>query len=247
MLLEEWLRRSAVPLAGSVVVVAISLAVRLLAHRLQVADPGSPPIAALRLFDVNSERNVPTAWSVALLLSAVALAGSLAVVEDRSRAGGWALVTLVSAALALDEWFALHERLGALGAAVADDALHFAWVVPGALVAGVVGLVLLTALRGQPPVVRRRLSVCGLFHLTGALGLETVSGPCSPPTATARATSWSPRSRRGSRWRASRCCWARCCWPASPRSAALPRPCAPERVRRGACSLPWPCVRRPRS
>ncbi len=176
MLLEEWLRRSAVPLAGSVVVVAISLAVRLLAHRLQVADPGSPPIAALRLFDVNSERNVPTGWSVALLLSAVALAGSLAVVEDRSRAGGWALVTLVSAALALDEWFALHERLGALGAAVAGDALHFAWVVPGALVAGVVGLVLLTALRGQPPVVRRRLSVCGLVHLTGALGLETVSG-----------------------------------------------------------------------
>ncbi len=112
MLLEEWLRCSAGPLAGSVVVVAISLAVRLLAHRLQVADPGSPPIAALRLFDVNSERNVPTAWSVALLLSAVALAGSLAVVEDRSRAGGWALVTLVSAALALDEWFALHERLG---------------------------------------------------------------------------------------------------------------------------------------
>jgi hypothetical protein len=59
---------------------------------------------------------------------------------------------------------------------VADDRLHFAWVVPGAALACVVGLVLLRRLRAQPVEVRRRLVVAGAVYLTGALVLETVSG-----------------------------------------------------------------------
>ena len=83
---------------------------------------------------------------------------------------------MLCAFLAVDESFELHERLGGFGASVADDRLQFAWVVPGAALACVVGLVLLQRLRTQPAQVRRRLVVAGGVYLTGALVLETVSG-----------------------------------------------------------------------
>ena len=167
-----WTGLAAPLLVVSGVVVAMSLAVTVAAWRLQVAAPGSAPIAALQWFDVNSERNVPTAWSALLLLACAVTAALLAV-----RGGaGWLLVAVTSAFLALDESFELHERLGGLGASVADDRLHFAWVVPGAALACVVGLVLLQRLRTQPVEVRRRLVVAGAVYLTGALVLETLSG-----------------------------------------------------------------------
>lgn len=174
----SWTRMSAPLLAVSAAVVLLSLTVTVVAWRVQVASPGSAPLGALRWFDVNSERNVPTAWSALLLLASSVTAALLAV---RGRGGavpasGWVLVSVTCALLAVDESFELHERLGGLGAIVADDRLHFAWVVPGAALACVVGLVLLQRLRAQPVEVRRRLVVAGAVYLTGALVLETVSG-----------------------------------------------------------------------
>lgn len=171
---DTWTGLAAPLLVVSAAVVVTSLAVTVAAWRLQVAVPGSAPVAALRWFDVNSERNVPTAWSTLLLLSS---AGAAALLTARGRSGsGWVLVAVTCAFLALDESLELHERLGGLGASVADDRLHFAWVVPGGALACVVGLALLRRLRRQPPAVRRRLLVAGAVYLTGALVLETVSG-----------------------------------------------------------------------
>ncbi len=175
---RSWLHLAAPLLVVSAGVVLLSMVVTVAAWRMQLAAPGSAPIAALRWFDVNSERNVPTAWSALLLLACSVTAAVLAV---RGRGGavpgsGWVLVAVTCALLALDESFELHERLGGLGATVADDRLHFAWVVPGAALAAVVGLVLLRRLRAQPAEVRRRLVVAGAVYLTGALALETASG-----------------------------------------------------------------------
>ena len=170
----SWTRLAAPLLGVSAVVVLMSIAVTVAAWRLQVAAPGSAPVAALQWFDVNSERNVPTAWSALLLLSCATTAALLAV---RGWGGsGWLLVAVTCAFLALDESFELHERLGGLGSSVADDRLHFAWVVPGAALACVVGLVLLRRLRAQPAAVLRRLVLAAVVYLTGALVLETVSG-----------------------------------------------------------------------
>lgn len=174
----SWTALAAPLLVTSGAVVLMSLAVTVVAWRLQVAAPGSAPIRALQWLDVGSERNVPTAWSALLLLSC-AVAAALLAVRGRGSAvpgSGWVLVAVTCAFLALDETFELHERLGGLGTAVADDRLHFTWVVPGAALACVVGLVLLRRLRAQPAQVRRQLVVAGAVYLTGALVLETVSG-----------------------------------------------------------------------
>lgn len=173
---RDWLGLAAVGVAVSGLLVLLSVGTHLLAYRLQLADPGSAPIAALRWFDVNSERNVPTAWSASLLLGASVVAAALALRSTALVERAWLLVAAVAGFLALDESLELHERLGAAGAVVSGDALHFAWVVPGALLAAAVGLVLLGGLRRQDRTVRRRLVVAGAVYLTGALVLETVSG-----------------------------------------------------------------------
>jgi hypothetical protein len=173
---RDWLRVAAAGAAVSALLVLLSVGTHFVAYRLQVADPGSAPIAALRWFDVNSERNVPTAWSACLLLGSSVLAAVVALRSPDSVDRAWLLVAAVTAFLALDESLELHERLGAAGAAVSGNALHFAWVVPGALLATAVGAVLLGGLRRQPWQVRRRLVVAGAVYLTGALVLETVSG-----------------------------------------------------------------------
>lgn len=163
-------------MAVSAALVVASVTTRYVAYRIQVGAPGSEPIAALRWFDVNSERNVPTTWSVALLLGAAVVAAVVAARRRRPADGVWWAVAAVAAYLALDEWFELHERLGDVGEAIGGSVLHFAWVIPAVVVAGVVGVVLLRLFADQPAIVRRRLVVAGLVYLFGALGLETVSG-----------------------------------------------------------------------
>jgi hypothetical protein len=161
--------------AVSVLLVATSVAVHYVAYRLQVAAPAESPIAALRWFDVNSERNVPTAWSAALLLASAVLAAVLALRRD-GLGSAWLLVAATAGYLALDESIEIHEWLAPAGSAVAGNALHFAWVIPGAALAAVVGGILLARLRRQPEQVRRRLVIAGGVYLTGALLLEALSG-----------------------------------------------------------------------
>ena len=159
----------------SALVVVLSVGVHYLAYRLQRASPGAPPIAALTWFDVNAERNVPTAWSTVLLLAS-ALASVLLALRRDVFGPGWLLVAATAGYLALDESMELHERLAPAGSAVAGNALHFAWVVPGAVAAALVGGLLLLRLRRQPAAVRRGLVTAGSVYLAGALVLESLSG-----------------------------------------------------------------------
>ena len=159
----------------SVLVVALSIGIHYSTYRLQVATPGEPAIAALQWFDVNAERNIPTAWSTLLLLSSALVSALLAARRPVFRSG-WLLIAVTAGYLALDESMELHERLAPAGKAVAGNALHFAWVVPGAVLAALAGGLLLLRLRQQPSEVRRRLVLAGTVYLTGALVLESVSG-----------------------------------------------------------------------
>lgn len=175
---QPWLRTAAPLVLVSGLLVLASVVTLLVAHRLQAADPTTEPIAALRWFDVNSERNVPTAWSALLLLSSSVTAALLALRRgraDRARAG-WLLVALAAAYLALDESLELHERLNDVGRTFTDDRLHFAWVVPGVVAAAAVGLVLLRQLQTQSAEVRRRLVLAAAVYLGGAVVVESVSG-----------------------------------------------------------------------
>jgi hypothetical protein len=167
--------------------IALSLATRYGAYRAEVAQPGSTQVdawkAVMRLFDVNSEGNVPT-WFSSMLLMGCALAAALLAALGR-RAGGrdaryWVALAAVLSLLSLDEAAGLHERLGGPAAEVLGDAtrgpLHFAWVVPGLVLALVVGLAFLRFVVRLPPSTRRLVVTAAALYLTGAVALEAIGG-----------------------------------------------------------------------
>jgi cytochrome bd-type quinol oxidase subunit 2 len=167
--------------------IALSLATRYGAYRAEVARPGSAQVAAwkaiMRLFDVNSEKNVPSWFSSMLLMGCALVSALLAALGRRGGgrdAGYWAALAAVFSLLSLDEAAALHERLGGpvaevLGAGT-RGALHFAWVVPGVILALVVGLAFLRFVVGLPPSTRRLVVGAAALYLTGAVALEAVGG-----------------------------------------------------------------------
>jgi hypothetical protein len=95
-------------------------------------------------------------------------------------AGYWAGLAAVLSLLSLDEVVALHERLGGPAAEVLGDAtgglLHFAWVVPGVVLALVVGLAFARFVARLPPGTRRLVVAAAATYLTGAVALEAAGG-----------------------------------------------------------------------
>jgi hypothetical protein len=167
--------------------VTLSLATRFGAWRVEVARPGTTQVAAwkaiMRLFDVNSEANVPS-WFSSLLLAGGALAAGLVAAMVR-RVGGrdarhWAGLAALLLLLSLDEVAALHERLRGPAATVLGDAargpLRVAWVVPGLLLVLVVGIAFVGFVARLPAGTRRPVVAAGGLFLAGAVGVEAISG-----------------------------------------------------------------------
>ncbi|MEJ2890251.1 hypothetical protein [Actinomycetospora aeridis] len=164
----------------------LALSVVSLVATLALPAPGPKLAQWIGYLDVNREGNLPTWWSVGLLLTAAAahLAAGIGGRAARARgAMGWLVTAAILAGMSLDDMTSIHERVGDLvrpeGAAAAGNPegdFSFYWVVPGAgvalLVAVAVGLLALR-LHGRP----RRLLVTGLAVLFFfALGLEGVQG-----------------------------------------------------------------------
>ena len=153
------------------------------AYRLQVASPGSPAHPLLALLDVNSESNVPTWWSTALLLAGAALAAVCASVAPAGPVRrGWGSLAGLFAAVSLDEAAALHERFldplgeALLGGADAGGLLHFAWLAPGVAVLVIAAAAAVRLLAPLPRVTRRALLVAVSVWVAGAFLLEAASG-----------------------------------------------------------------------
>jgi hypothetical protein len=131
------------------------------------------------MFNLNAENNVPalfasmTMLAVAGLLFATSRATPSA---GQSSKGGWITLGCAFVFLAIDEAVGLHERLNrpvraALGV---DGALHFAWVIPYALLTLVLVAGLARFLLALDSRTRRNFFVAGAVYLTGAIVLEMV-------------------------------------------------------------------------
>lgn len=131
-------------------------------------------------FDVFSEGNLPTWWSVGLLvLTAVthAVTGALAAARRVRGAWAWFVSAAVLGALSLDDHTALHERLERVGQRwVTFERFPGYWLVPG-VVAGIVVAAGLGLLAVRLTGATRWCMVGGLALLLGsAMGMELVQG-----------------------------------------------------------------------
>lgn len=162
-------------LAISGAIVALSLFLPVLVKHELTRDRGD-----VRVFTyVGDEANLPTWWTVALLVGASLLhlqAGFLAGRSGARGAGAWWVIAALLALLSLDELTALHERLDVWGVALTEAGFAFPWLVLGAPIAIGMIAVAVAAARWLP---RRStiLSLGGIGLLFfSAVGLEAVGG-----------------------------------------------------------------------
>lgn len=129
-------------------------------------------------FDVGREINVPTWYTSVMWAVAGLIGGYFARKAVRFRASWW-LFAFVCVLLSLDEMLELHERLDMIGAELSKYVpfdLRFTWVIPGAIIATVIVLLLLRTVISLPKGVRNGLILAGVIFVSGAIGAETLSG-----------------------------------------------------------------------
>lgn len=135
------------------------------------------------LFDLNTERNIPTYYSMLLMLIAALLLAIIAILERQKRAPHmrkWAILSFGFLSMAFDEGFSFHERLilpvrTLLGG---DDfgIFYFAWVIPGIVFVVILGLFFLRFLLNLPVTTRVRFMIAAGLYIGGAIGVELVGG-----------------------------------------------------------------------
>ena len=145
-----------------------------------IVSPIALPIGRHPWWDPAAEANVWTWANVAVLTMASLLCAERALARWRRRESwiGWAVTSSLLLALSLDDAASFHEKLGELGRDLGGGAgwLHFAWVVPGAVIAA--AFLLAFALHARRLVGAPRAFLLGGagFLFTGAIGFEMVSG-----------------------------------------------------------------------
>jgi hypothetical protein len=142
--------------------------------------PWIAPLA--HVFDVDREKNLPSLYSAATLFLCASLLAVITWVKRQNRDRyvlHWGFLSFIFLFLAADEWTSLHEKTikplrALLGSS--DGALHFAWVIPGALFVGVVAIAYLKFLSDLPSQTKRLILLAGTLYVGGTLGMEMVDG-----------------------------------------------------------------------
>jgi hypothetical protein len=134
------------------------------------------------LFNVDQERNIPTFFSVLLLLYATWLLYSISVVKtlrhDRYRYHWW-LLTIVFFLIAADEFMATHELISETlrDKYHLSGLLYYAWVIPFFLF--VVAIFIFYSgflFRHLPSRTRNLMILGGMVYVSGTLGMEMIGG-----------------------------------------------------------------------
>ena len=135
----------------------------------------------VRKFDLDTELNVPTWFSVLLLLLAAAALGYIGVRakhEGDRFAGHWRGLAWIFLFMSLDETAGLHGLMTrpVRQALHLGGALYYAWVVPAIIALAVFGVVYLKFVWNLPRPTRGLMILSGAVYVAGALGGELVEG-----------------------------------------------------------------------
>lgn len=133
------------------------------------------------LFYVDQEHNIPTYFSVLLILLAASLLGGIAKNKSKQRlphGSKWAFLSFGFLLMAIDETFQFHERLNIpVGKLLGDGSLgvfYFPWVIPAIVLVIVLGLFFLKFLFDLPARTRFWFMMAAIIYLGGAIGVELI-------------------------------------------------------------------------
>jgi len=133
------------------------------------------------LFYVDVEHNIPTRFSVFLILLVALLLAVIAKLKGKQRnphVSKWTILSFGFLLMAIDEAFQFHERLNIpVGTLLGDGSLgffYFPWVIPGIVLVSVLGLFFLRFLLHLPAATMLRFLMAATFYIGGAIGVELI-------------------------------------------------------------------------
>ncbi len=135
------------------------------------------------LFYVDNEQNIPTFFSVFLLLFAALLLLVITVLERNRNASHvlhWAILSFGFLYIAADEFIALHERLVKPMRKLLGDGnlgiFYFAWVIPGMALVLVLAMFFLRFWLRLPAKTRLTFLMAATCYIGGSIGFELIGG-----------------------------------------------------------------------
>ncbi|MBC8767848.1 hypothetical protein H4O18_07585 [Arenibacter sp. BSSL-BM3] len=134
----------------------------------------------VRLFDFNSELNIPTLYSsLTLFLSSILLL--LQGIKYRHEGGNyrpWLGLSFIFVFLAIDEMMELHERLITITKNVVpvSGLLYYAWVIPYGIGLIILGVFYFNFLKRLPKKTLLLFIFSGFIFISGAIVIESFSG-----------------------------------------------------------------------
>lgn len=133
------------------------------------------------LFYVDQEHNIPTYFSVFLILIAAVLLAVVATMNRKQQTphvAKWTVLSFGFVLMALDEAFQFHERLNVpVGRLLGDGSLgvfYFPWTIPAIALVCVLGLFFLQFLLHLPAKTRFRFLLAAFVYVGGAIGVELI-------------------------------------------------------------------------
>lgn len=140
-----------------------------------------------RLIYVDTEWNIPSWFNSSLWLKMSLISFAISILADKPHQKSFQrnsrFLGIIAALASADEFMMLHERLGSLGISIIENldiaflyiASHI-WVLPGMIIAILVGLLLLRYVWNLPSRVRNRIFIAGFLFLSATIIIETLSG-----------------------------------------------------------------------
>lgn len=133
------------------------------------------------LFYIDREANIPTWYSSMALLWAGLLLGMVSAFKRRQKAPyrrHWTLLSFIFVFLSIDEIAMIHEwPIFPIRAALGTGGVfYYAWVIPGIAIVILLGLAYLKFVLALPSRIRNLFILAGVVFISGAIGVEMISG-----------------------------------------------------------------------
>lgn len=165
-------------LPPSVLLAPLSGFLLFMVQRTDSHEPWHAWNLAWTTFDIGEEGNVAV-WIASTFWLLLGLLAALAALTSERFTRSWWLFAAVAVLASADEAGQLHEKLFVVGDRMAPYVpidVHYNWVIPGALIALLVGALLLRLVLSLRRRIGVALIVAGATFLTGALVIETLTG-----------------------------------------------------------------------
>jgi len=134
------------------------------------------------IFSLSGEGQIPTMFSVILLLIGALLLALIAVASrkklERPYTVHWAGLSFIFIFLAMDEALEIHEKWSQPIRDTLNTTgyFYYAWVIPYAIMVLVFGLLYLDFVLHLPMKTRLQVVAAGLIYVSATLGLESLEG-----------------------------------------------------------------------